>query len=866
MTTPTLRRVPKGARKEVARALTKVLEEVTTANTEEVWGKLFLFPYACLPVPQKTDKVKNLTTWVKSRVARWLVDQTAPPPRQKRPPAKPPRVIESVAKKVEAKLADGDVRGAIRLACSDDTIAPMTQETIDALIAKHPPHPEPTNYPVPPKNSVEPAAVEVLEVTTAIASFPPGSAGGLDSLRPQILKDIVARECTGLFLPHFLRGFPHRPKEEDGWNSARGGWKYVATSSKIAVTRMSSRLTEYLAPHQLGVGTKGGAEAAAHAARIYWGHKHTAAKAFLKLDFSNAFNEIRRDTILSIILQRFPSMFSFLSQAYSSPSQLFYGDTPISSRRGAQQGDPIGPALFALVVQPIILAIETELNLWYLDDATLADTPEKVLEALDTIVRMGADVGLLLNTAKCEVGVLGADDHTRSKILERFRQAAPGIQEISPATAVLLGAPLTDEAIESVVGTKTDQLAKLGARLLELSSHSAFFLLRASISTPRLIYFLRCAPTWRRFDALTLYDAKLKESMEGILNCSLSPQSWLQSSLPVGDGGLGVRHAVDVAIPCFLASAYSVLPLVERLLPPYLHGTDTALQEGEERWNPMGPAEFPPPEVRGFQASWEVPQQEAAINHLRNRASTPEDKARLLAMGQPHVGAWLNAVPSPQLGTLLPNETFRIACALRLGCDVCHSHKCPCGAIVTSKGYHGLSCKSSAGRHSRHAAANDVIWRALRSAGAPTIKEPAGCSRPDGKRPDGLTLVPWARGRPLVWDFTCVDTFAPSYLPQTCVHPGAAAEKAEDRKMKRYEDLLDRFLFVPVAVETTGVWGKEGLSLIKEIGTRITALTDEKRATNFLIQRISIAVQRGNVAAILGSLPAGRELDKVFYL
>ncbi|XP_035711494.1 uncharacterized protein LOC118436923 [Folsomia candida] len=394
-----------------------------------------------------------------------------------------------------------------------------------------------------------------------------------------------------------------------------------------------------------------------------------------------------------------------------------------------------------------------------------------------------------LRITKKEVGVLGADDHTRSKILERFRQAAPGIQEISPATAVLLGAPLTDEAIESVVGTKTDQLAKLGARLLELSSHSAFFPLRASISTPRLIYFLRCAPTWRRFDALTLYDAKLKESMEGILNCSLSPQSWLQSSLPVGDGGLGVRHAVDVAIPCFLASAYSVLPLVERLLPPYLHGTVTALQEGEEGWNPMGPAEFPPPEVRGFQASWEVPQQEAAINHLRNRASTPEDKARLLAMGQLHVGAWLNAVPSPQLGTLLPNETFRIACALRLGCDVCHSHKCPCGAMVTSKGYHGLSCKSIAGRHSRHAAANDVIWRALRSSGAPTIKEPAGCSRPDGKRPDGLTLVPWARGRPLVWDFTCVDTFAPSYLPQTCVHPGAAAERAEDRKTKRYEDL-----------------------------------------------------------------------------
>ncbi|OXA62157.1 hypothetical protein Fcan01_01115 [Folsomia candida] len=156
--------------------------------------------------------------------------------------------------------------------------------------------------------------------------------------------------------------------------------------------------------------------------------------------------------------------------------------------------------------------------------------------------------------------------------------------------------------------------------------------------------------------------------------------------------------------------------------------------------------------------------------------------------------------------------------------------------------------------------------RALRSAGAPAIKEPPGCSRQDGKRPDGLTLIPWARGRPLVWDFTCSDTFAPSYLPQTCVHPGAAAEKAEDAKNKKYEFLQDRLLFVPVAIETIGVWGKEGLSLIKEIGSRITIVTEEKRATAFLLQRMSIAVQRGNVAAILGSLPAGRELEEIFLL
>ncbi|CAH2226484.1 jg13502, partial [Pararge aegeria aegeria] len=34
----------------------------------------------------------------------------------------------------------------------------------------------------------------------------------------------------------------------------------------------------------------------------------------------------------------------------------------------------------------------------------------------------------------------------------------------------------------------------------------------------------------------------------------------------------------------------------------------------------------------------------------------------------------------------------------------------------------------------------------------------------DGKRPDGMTIVPWWMGRSLVWDATCVDTLAASHL------------------------------------------------------------------------------------------------------
>ena len=42
--------------------------------------------------------------------------------------------------------------------------------------------------------------------------------------------------------------------------------------------------------------------------------------------------------------------------------------------------------------------------------------------------------------------------------------------------------------------------------------------------------------------------------------------------------------------------------------------------------------------------------------------------------------------------------------------------------------------------------------RAMVSAGIPITKEPNGLSQSDGKRPDGLSLVPWEEGKPLTWD------------------------------------------------------------------------------------------------------------------
>ena len=84
-----------------------------------------------------------------------------------------------------------------------------------------------------------------------------------------------------------------------------------------------------------------------------------------------------------------------------------------------------------------------------------------------------------------------------------------------------------------------------------------------------------------------------------------------------------------------------------------------------------------------------------------------------------------------------------------------------CGAIVDRYGLHPLSCCLSAGRLPRHSALNDIIKRALSSAGFNTVLEPIGLDRGDGKRPDGMIVLPFSRVKCLILDSTCVDSFSP---------------------------------------------------------------------------------------------------------
>jgi len=69
-----------------------------------------------------------------------------------------------------------------------------------------------------------------------------------------------------------------------------------------------------------------------------------------QVDLKNAFNSIHRPAILGALEQRCPAILPWVRQA-SQPQLLLVGREVIWSTRGVQQGDPLGPFLFAAGIQ-----------------------------------------------------------------------------------------------------------------------------------------------------------------------------------------------------------------------------------------------------------------------------------------------------------------------------------------------------------------------------------------------------------------------------------------------------------------------------------------------------------------------------------
>ena len=113
------------------------------------------------------------------------------------------------------------------------------------------------------------------------------------------------------------------------------------------------------------------------------------------------------------------------------------------------------------------------------------------------------------------------------------------------------------------------------------------------------------------------------------------------------------------------------------------------------------------------------------------------------------------------------------------------------------------------------------------------------------------TSIPWAKGKPLSWDVIVPGIFSDPHINSTSAEADTAAKYAATFKESNYVDSASTHLLYPVAIETAGPHDVRARELIEEIGRRMTAVAEDTNESNYLYQKISITIQRGNAISFL---------------
>ena len=164
----------------------------------------------------------------------------------------------------------------------------------------------------------------------------------------------------------------------------------------------------------------------------------------------------------------------------------------------------------------------------------------------------------------------------------------------------------------------------------------------------------------------------MRDSLSNVLNVDLSHNQWIQATLTVNKGGIGLRSAVSLAPSAFLASATSTFNLQNRILSENLALIpDTSVIDTLAIWSELSNNQMENESQKITQKAWDEKVTEIQFKKLLANATLPEDTARLLAAREPQSGAWLNVAPIAAIGLRLSEEAIRISIGLRLGSNLC---------------------------------------------------------------------------------------------------------------------------------------------------------------------------------------------------
>ena len=101
-------------------------------------------------------------------------------------------------------------------------------------------------------------------------------------------------------------------------------------------------------------------------------------------------------------------------------------------------------------IHDIISDLSCPFDVWFLDDGTIGGSLDQALNDLRSIQQSFSEIGLSLNSDKCDITVLGNPClSTHRRTIVKARQILPGLIGVPGRSLILLGPPLGDSSMQA---------------------------------------------------------------------------------------------------------------------------------------------------------------------------------------------------------------------------------------------------------------------------------------------------------------------------------------------------------------------------------------------------------------------------------
>ena len=351
------------------------------------------------------------------------------------------------------------------------------------------------------------------------------------------------------------------------------------TRAAFVPEEVQGDLREYLFPVQLAVSVPNGASLLSFSVReLMDTNKHFCV---FTIDFKNAFNVIRRASCMQAVTAAGPlARFSRMLFAFLMPKSPIYSGAqdglrllPFDSEEGVQQGSVEGAPFFAVALQPLLLPVNAALAetggaaLAGADDVNLVGPPAQVFtlaEAFMAAVR--AELGVDANLLKCFCWTAPENAPAMDACRGRFpwgevTDAAGEVHRGITVYGVPMGSvgyvkAVLEEKCVRIAAVANTMITKLGRTHKQL-----LWLLTAFSTSHKLDYWLRHCPPGDIAEAAKMFDDTIQNLAAVALGCDPYSDEVAaeRMSLPGRLGGTGLRSAVAVSGPAYLAGAVSAV-------------------------------------------------------------------------------------------------------------------------------------------------------------------------------------------------------------------------------------------------------------------------------------------------------------------